>query len=1283
MSMSLTGSSTLRNLAASLFSVVLLTTLCAGQTEITGLSVEQATVGTQIDIEGTGFGVKPPRVWFAGDDGKRVKGTRLKVLKPISDELVSVVVKRAVEGSFSVWVDPVGKGLPTAQSPLAVGVEGPSIDSVGEDAVGPAKTEVSITVSDIAPGGFKVFLAGKKAKIVAVGTAGGGASEITFLIPSSVPDGTWDVRFEDSVGADIAHGAVRVTGSKKKLGPDALVAEIDGFKKLKLNGKKMTVDTSLMGPTVVEGSTGKSSFRQFFLEFPFVLGTDQAPQTYGGDDATITYIETSAGATTVELLSDESVTIQISAVQGSRVSGSFSGSLFPVLEGAGSFPVSGTFIYDGSYDLLPSGGMTSTSVTPGEPGPGIAIQVFGVAGATGPTGNFQAGDRPRVTFRMAKDDGSAWTLDEMYRARAMISGPTFNYQRVIPQVSDVQQTSVDNGDGTYTYSFPPLPKTYVAPYNDTDSFDEDDGELTGQDLLDGTYTLALWMEWRYTVNGASFRDVGTITKDFLLGASVTGIHSRAVVTTQNCNQCHGELQFHGTGRRTNELCVMCHTAGAEDRNVATAAGGTPGATIEMSVMIHKIHNGAHLPSVNGVSTFGPISNPLSGMRDYEAEVQPYQLVGFGDSVHDYSELEFPAWPNLTQRMPRDVGYGDLDDPQQDQEDAMLGGVTSCVLCHGDPDDDGPLEAPQDGDLAYQQLRRNTCGSCHDDVVWEFEYKANQGNMPPQDNDATCSQCHPESGNPIAVRDAHLHPLLDETFAEGVVIDVTSVVAAGADPGATLSAGDKLAITMYVRDGQNAEIDASALDFVNVFVSGPSSNSNILLGQKTIPGDLLSGAQPYTVTPPMTEYLERLGAATAGDDEFTTVYAPLWDDLGSTTDVFERTATAGGDTLLAADVVTPVNYIDVVDVTGFDRNNLIVIDDGGGNEEYLKIQTVIEEDNRLWFSSPQTSGYAVGPRADHLAGSITVREVTLTELELGVDYSLDAESGTITELAGAWGDGNAIVTTYTTDFVLPETYPLALNAGPDLGERQGGWAGKTLVDGTYSVAAWARNTLTFTQSSMEDTTYRDLAEGVRADFLLGAATELEPYDLISSEYNCNSCHAETMSFHGNNRGGYQSCIACHGTAASGDRPRYVAKNAPDTDGVTVNFREMIHKIHRGANLDAGDDYVVVGFGQGYPDNFSEHTYDHVVFPRMPSGTQDCATCHGSGNTAWMEPGVRSHPTEAVLATQEWALVCGACHDSSPATAHIQSQSSPITGAESCLVCHGAGKSGAVDLVHRVR
>ncbi|HNM25714.1 MAG TPA: hypothetical protein PKL15_09800, partial [Saprospiraceae bacterium] len=71
------------------------------------------------------------------------------------------------------------------------------------------------------------------------------------------------------------------------------------------------------------------------------------------------------------------------------------------------------------------------------------------------------------------------------------------------------------------------------------------------------------------------------------------------MTQANCDQCHKELRAHGEFRRSVKLCVLCHTSGSEDKNVATAANGTPDITIDFRVMIHKIHNGFNLPSVQG------------------------------------------------------------------------------------------------------------------------------------------------------------------------------------------------------------------------------------------------------------------------------------------------------------------------------------------------------------------------------------------------------------------------------------------------------------------------------------------------------------------------------------------------------------------------------------------------------------------------------------------------------------------------------------------------------------
>jgi hypothetical protein len=144
---------------------------------------------------------------------------------------------------------------------------------------------------------------------------------------------------------------------------------------------------------------------------------------------------------------------------------------------------------------------------------------------------------------------------------------------------------------------------------------------------------------------------------------------------------------------------------------------------------------------------------------------------------------------------------------------------------------------------------------------------------------------------------------------------------------------------------------------------------------------------------------------------------------------------------------------------------------------------------------------------------------------------------------------------------------------------------------------------------------------------------------------------------------------------------VAANAPATTGVTIDFRNMLHKIHRGKDLDAGDDYVVVGFGFGYPNNFTPHTYEEVGFPVLPGSTSNCRNCHGEQNTAWQVPRDVEHPDQSVP-QRSWSIACSSCHDDTAAVAHINANTDPF-GAESCAVCHGPVEALNVDLVHKVR
>ncbi|MEZ5962395.1 MAG: hypothetical protein R3F56_00990 [Planctomycetota bacterium] len=914
-----------------------------------------------------------------------------------------------------------------------------------------------------------------------------------------------------------------------------------------------------------------------------------------------------------------------------------------------------------SGDDGPAGrdGIDRTGLKPGDDLPGVVVVIEAVSGGTGFAGAVQVGDRLTVDFTLHQKDATPIDLTQLARAAIMVSGPTFNYQRVIESQSDLVARSSMRGPGAYRYRFQvPIPATYLPPLNDTAALT--DGELTGQALLAGTYTVGIEARRDFDVAGAVVRDVGNASRDFLFGSAST-LEPREVVTQANCNQCHTRLAAHGGNRTDVRNCLLCHTAGAEDRNVAAVAGGTPGATVEFKVMIHKIHAGANLPSVTGMTS------DSDGFRDYSVASVPYRLIGFGDNLVDYSHVRFPVWPSLAAPMPRDLDYV-ANTPEAAKEDLVRSGPVDCATCHGDPDGTGPLQAPAQGDLAYRQPTRRACAACHDDWLPSQPYIANGQTMPPQLDDSQCIVCHGVSGDGLAVMDAHLHPLRDPAVAAGVNFTLTG-------PSANLHAGDKPMVTFSLADDSGSSLAAADLARIEVGVNGPTANPNLLLSA-TLPAAALSGPGPYTTALPERVYLERVGVSAAGLQAFSSARQPHWNVSGAATEVYLRPSSGppGASSQLAAAAALSQNFVDVLPGDGslFARNDYVVLEDGvGGQEEYLRIQWV--DGDRLWFSSPRSPAYPSAVRKAHPAGA-AVAAVTLN-LVPSSSYGVVGSSGTINETV-EFGDG-VVLTTYTTDFVLPTVFPGALNDSPDLGEKAGDWGGLPLVDGTYTIGIWGTRTHSVDVMGIV-TPYTEASKPATATFLFGAATTKVENQRIGSPEACYACHVD-LQFHGGNRRGYETCLLCHGNAGSEDRARHVAANAPATTGVSVDFREMIHKIHHGRELSMA--YEVVGFGSSaYPDNFSVATYGEVGFPAMPEGTKACVVCHGASD-AWRQPADRVHPQGSAVGSA-WTAACIACHDTRAAIGHAGSNTAH-DGAEACAECHGIGREQDVALKHKVR
>ncbi len=134
---------------------------------------------------------------------------------------------------------------------------------------------------------------------------------------------------------------------------------------------------------------------------------------------------------------------------------------------------------------------------------------------------------------------------------------------------DREGTLVDNGDGTYVYTF----------INDiTNATNPATGDPIAYEP-DATHRLVLQVSGR--VNGNRLPAANDVMDLVPNGDPVTA--TRNIISTENCNQCHGRIVAHGS-RYDAGYCVVCH-------NTNTASEGTDKPIADMSFMTHAIHAG--------------------------------------------------------------------------------------------------------------------------------------------------------------------------------------------------------------------------------------------------------------------------------------------------------------------------------------------------------------------------------------------------------------------------------------------------------------------------------------------------------------------------------------------------------------------------------------------------------------------------------------------------------------------------------------------------------------------
>lgn len=270
--------------------------------------------------------------------------------------------------------------------------------------------------------------------------------------------------------------------------------------------------------------------------------------------------------------------------------------------------------------------------------------------------------------------------------------------------------------------------------------------------------------------------------------------TRDVIRTASCNRCHDQLVFHGAHAFGMEQCVLCHQPQNQDPS--------SGNTLDLKVMVHKIHMGSSLPSV------------MAGT--------PYQIIGYMNSVNDFSKVEDPA---MAQR---------------------------CEVCH-----DQTTGAAQ-AKAFMTEPTRAACGSCHDNV--NFATGANHA-AGFQSDDSQCANCHQPQGSPFdaSIQGAHVvaadtketYPQNPDTLLAGINFKITGVT--------NTMAGQKPTVAFTVQDDSGNNIAPSKLGSISLTMTGPTTdygNTNFGSDTTSTPGYVTenaagascsSGACSYTFT----------------------------------------------------------------------------------------------------------------------------------------------------------------------------------------------------------------------------------------------------------------------------------------------------------------------------------------------------------------------------------------------------------------------------------------------------
>jgi OmcA/MtrC family decaheme c-type cytochrome len=361
-----------------------------------------------------------------------------------------------------------------------------------------------------------------------------------------------------------------------------------------------------------------------------------------------------------------------------------------------------------------------------------------------------------VDFRVENGDGepiTGVTGATFNIAKLAPPGDGENFDQWVPYIYRLQTVTGSaegdwpNPDGTEAY------QGYREAASEGDLTDHDDGSYTYEfeaDLSEaraGTRAIEYdrTLTHRVTVMLSEISGpTGDAFYDFVPDGSDV-IETRDIIQTANCEACHGANEFHGhTGERHQiETCVTCHNPGQIDPH--------SGESLDMKVMVHKIHAGAELATIHGPDGI-VFDNPATA-EDESADNGSYAIWGDDDIQHTWWNVEYPAI------------------------------IENCTKCHQGPG--------RDVDNWKNVPSAAACGSCHNDI--DFVAGVNHEVAT---NDNECADCHKPSGDADAVVDSHDWMTRDPRHIQEFTVDLSVSTPAN---GTHFVAGESPVVTIALRE----------------------------------------------------------------------------------------------------------------------------------------------------------------------------------------------------------------------------------------------------------------------------------------------------------------------------------------------------------------------------------------------------------------------------------------------------------------------------------------------------